>query len=234
MAMPWDSIAVAATLVMLLVAIVILLVRCVSWSLRLLDRFFNWCTSCWSMACVVVRPLVATVVVAMLVVPSHVAAMPVISGILHYRWEAKLAVVTALILIVGSTMGSTPNNHDDCKRKYGSKAAADRVVARMRSQGVPHAERLNSYFNEERNGWYVGKRWIIYHTLSTFKAWLFLQAGYDEPCSPLSRRWREQLFGRHVGGRILFKKKAGGRTKPSRDDDHGDMPAYDLDGIVEF
>ena len=54
------------------------------------------------------------------------------------------------------------NDHDDRKRLYSSKAAADRVVARMRSQGVPGAERLNSYFNEERDGWFVGRRGIMY------------------------------------------------------------------------
>jgi hypothetical protein len=52
-----------------------------------------------------------------------------------------LAVVTTWVLFVNRA----PNDHDDRKRMYNSKAAADRVVARMRSQGVPNAERLNSY-----------------------------------------------------------------------------------------
>ena len=51
---------------------------------------------------------------------------------------------------------STRNNHDDRKRMYSSEDAADNVIARMQSQGVTNGHRLVSYFNEERNGWYVG------------------------------------------------------------------------------
>jgi hypothetical protein len=92
--MSWDAIFVAAmlvSLVMLVVAIVVLLVRCVSWSLRLSDRFFNWCMSCcWSMACFLVgHPVVTMMFAAMLVVPSHGWA----GGIMTF------AVVTIPILL---------------------------------------------------------------------------------------------------------------------------------------
>ena len=49
-------------------------------------------------------------------------------------------------------------NHDSEKKRYPSKEAADRVILRMRSQGVKSPETLNSYYNEDLRRWFIGNR----------------------------------------------------------------------------
>ena len=49
-------------------------------------------------------------------------------------------------------------NHDSEKKRYPSKEAADRVILRMRSQGVKNPETLNSYCNEDLRWWFIGNR----------------------------------------------------------------------------
>ena len=41
---------------------------------------------------------------------------------------------------------------------YSSKDEADKVVKRMQDERVPGWKRLNSYKNQELQGWFVGKR----------------------------------------------------------------------------
>ena len=57
------------------------------------------------------------------------------------------------------------NNHDDDKIPYRTQQEAEAVVREMKQRGVPHAERLNSYFNHERQRWFVGNSnfyWVMW------------------------------------------------------------------------
>lgn len=52
------------------------------------------------------------------------------------------------------------NNHDHQKRKHETRASAEREVDRMRWKGLPDSERMNVYYNDELDGWFVGRsRW---------------------------------------------------------------------------
>ena len=49
------------------------------------------------------------------------------------------------------------NNHDHNKRMHATRCEAESMVDRMRRSGVPDSERLNVYYNKQRNGWFVGR-----------------------------------------------------------------------------
>lgn len=52
--------------------------------------------------------------------------------------------------------GSTANNHDYQKRQYRTQDEADRIIARMRSEGKDSIGTLCSYYNPEYDKWFVG------------------------------------------------------------------------------
>ena len=49
------------------------------------------------------------------------------------------------------------NNHDDQKNKHSSSQSAEAEVRRMQRARYAGSERLNVYYNRERDGWFVGK-----------------------------------------------------------------------------
>lgn len=48
------------------------------------------------------------------------------------------------------------NNHDDQKRSYYSREDAEVVRRRMQDQECDSWERLNVYYNDERDAWFIG------------------------------------------------------------------------------
>lgn len=52
--------------------------------------------------------------------------------------------------------GSSGNNHDNLKHKHPTKESAEREIHRMKSVGKDGCERLNAYYNDGLDGWYVG------------------------------------------------------------------------------
>ena len=50
------------------------------------------------------------------------------------------------------------NNHDHLKVKHKTQRDAQAEVDRMRREGYEGSEKLNEYYNDERNGWYVGNK----------------------------------------------------------------------------
>ena len=56
----------------------------------------------------------------------------------------------------GYSYGSTANNHDHQKRQYRTQDEADRIIARMRSQGKDSMGTLRSYYNPDYGKWFVG------------------------------------------------------------------------------
>ena len=50
------------------------------------------------------------------------------------------------------------NNHDHLKVKHETQRDAQAEVDRMRREGYEGSEKLNEYYNDERNGWYVGNK----------------------------------------------------------------------------
>lgn len=53
--------------------------------------------------------------------------------------------------------GYPRNNHDDQKYKHTTRESAEREKDRMQRQGVPGSQRLNVYYNQELDGWFVGR-----------------------------------------------------------------------------
>jgi hypothetical protein len=49
------------------------------------------------------------------------------------------------------------NNHDHLKKRHRTKAAAEDEVRRMQMQRVDGYERLNAYYNEDYECWFVGR-----------------------------------------------------------------------------
>jgi hypothetical protein len=49
------------------------------------------------------------------------------------------------------------NNHDHTKVKHESRQTAEREIQRMQRTGRHDSERLNAYYNDDRNGWFVGR-----------------------------------------------------------------------------
>ena len=62
------------------------------------------------------------------------------------RWQAG-----------GGFKSSAGNNHDHLKHKHPTQEMAEREIRRMKSVGKDGCERLNAYYNNERDGWYVGR-----------------------------------------------------------------------------
>ena len=56
-----------------------------------------------------------------------------------------------------SFRSSAGNNHDHLKHRHSTQEEAEREIRRMRSVGKDGCERLNAYYNNERDGWYVGR-----------------------------------------------------------------------------
>ena len=52
------------------------------------------------------------------------------------------------------------NNHDHLKVKHSTQASAEAEVRRMTKSGrYEECERLNVYYNDEYEGWFVGRGW---------------------------------------------------------------------------
>jgi hypothetical protein len=49
------------------------------------------------------------------------------------------------------------NNHDDEKHKHASQEEAEAEISRMRRNGYHGSDRLNAYYNDELQGWFVGR-----------------------------------------------------------------------------
>ncbi|KAJ1479805.1 hypothetical protein T484DRAFT_1958041 [Baffinella frigidus] len=56
-----------------------------------------------------------------------------------------------------SSYSNPNNNHDDRKHRHNSQGAAEAEVRRMQRHGYEGSERLQTYYNQERGGWYIGR-----------------------------------------------------------------------------
>jgi hypothetical protein len=52
---------------------------------------------------------------------------------------------------------SSGNNHDHLKHKHTTREKAEQEIRRMKSIGKDGCERLNAYYNDELDGWFVGR-----------------------------------------------------------------------------
>lgn len=48
-------------------------------------------------------------------------------------------------------------DHDNIKKRHPSRRSAELAILRMRGQNLPGSERLNAYYNEKYDAWFVGK-----------------------------------------------------------------------------
>ena len=51
------------------------------------------------------------------------------------------------------------NNHDQHKVKHSTRASAEVEIRRMKESGRDECERLNVYYNDEYEGWFIGRGW---------------------------------------------------------------------------
>ena len=57
------------------------------------------------------------------------------------------------------TSSNPRNNHDQQKFKHSTRASAEAEIRRMKESGRDECERLNVYYNDEYEGWFVGRGW---------------------------------------------------------------------------
>lgn len=50
-----------------------------------------------------------------------------------------------------------PRDHDNIKKRHPTRRSAELEILRMRGQNLPGSDRLNAYYNERYNSWFVGK-----------------------------------------------------------------------------
>ena len=82
-------------------------------------------------------------------------AIGAIAILAHLLWskEAKKAKEDE----INRYPAKNSNNHDNCKVKHRTRQDAETEADRMRRRGYEGSERLNTYYNPDLQGWYVGK-----------------------------------------------------------------------------